>query len=202
MLPKNLETIMEFFRFFPGVGEKTAMRFAFALLSLDEEEVEEVCTKLIQARAGLKHCSCCGILSDTNKCLICEDVTRDSHTLVVVEDSKDVFSLEKIGNFHGYYHVLNGLISPLDGVGPEEIGISDLLKHIECLSCREVIFVVRPGIEADATILYIKRLLQSNDSFKDIVVTRIATGIPANADMDYVDALTLDSALKNRKEVL
>lgn len=202
MLPKNLETIIEFFRFFPGVGEKTALRFAFSLLSLDSDELEEIMNKLILARRELRRCSECGILSDTNICLVCGDKTRDNNSLIVVEDSKDVFTLEKIGNFNGYYFVLNGLISPLEGVTADEVGIPKLIERIDKLNSKEIILVIRSGIEADATALYIKRTLETNKQFKDITVTRIATGIPVNADMDYVDSLTLDFALKNRKEVL
>lgn len=202
MIPKSLETMIEFFRFFPGVGEKTALRFALALLSLDSDELEEIMNNIVSARHELRYCSECGVLSDTNICLVCNDVTRDSNSLIVVESSKDVFSLEKIGNFNGYYYVLNGLISPLDGVTADEVGIPKLMERINKLNCKEIILVISSGIEADATALYIKRLLDMDEKYKDVVVTRIATGIPANADMDYVDALTLDFALKNRKEVL
>lgn len=196
--PRSLEKLIESFKMLPGIGEKTAERLAFAVLSFDYENVEEFSKNLINVKESIKHCSICGTLSDDNVCNICMDKTRINDILIVVEDSKDVFLFEKIGNFRGYYHVLGGLISPLNDIGPDDIAIGSLLDRVKKNDIREVILAINSGIEADTTSLYIKRILEKNN----IVVTRIASGIPIGADMDYVDALTLESALKNRKEVL
>ena len=196
--PRSLEKLIESFKMLPGIGEKTAERLAFAVLSFDYENVEEFSKNLINVKESIKHCSICGTLSDDDVCNICMDKTRIKDTLIVVEDSKDVFLFEKIGNFRGYYHVLGGLISPLNDIGPDDIAIGSLLDRVKKNDIREVILAINSGIEADTTSLYIKRILEKNN----IVVTRSASGIPIGADMDYVDALTLESALKNRKEVL
>ena len=129
---------------------------------------------------------------------MCDDKTRNSDVLVVVESSKDLFLLEKIGNFDGCYHVLGGLISPFDDIGPSDISIASLVSRVKDGGIKEIIFAIKSGIEADTTILYVKKVLAGFD----IVISRIANGVPIGADMDYIDALTLESALKNRKEVL
>lgn len=196
--PRSLEKLIESFKMLPGIGEKTAERLAFAVLDFDYENVKDFSDNLINIKENIKHCSICGTLSDDDICSVCMDKTRIKDTLIVVEDSKDVFLFEKIGNFRGYYHVLGGLISPLNDIGPEDIAISSLLDRVKKNDIKEVILAINSGIEADTTSLYIKRILEKNN----IVVTRIASGIPIGADMDYVDALTLESALKNRKEVL
>lgn len=198
LYPKSLERLIESFKMLPGIGEKTAERLSFAILDFDLENVLEFSNSLIDVKNNIKHCSICGTLSDDDVCSICSDKSRDKDTLIVVEDSKDVFLFERIGNFRGYYHVLGGLISPLNDIGPDDIAIKELLKRVKENNIKEVILAISSGIEADATSLYIKRLLEKNN----IVVTRIASGIPIGADMDYVDSLTLESALKNRKEVL
>lgn len=196
--PKSLSDLIESFKMLPGIGEKTAERLAFAVLGFDEENVYEFSNNLLKIKENLKHCSICGTLTDDNICNVCNDKTRFKDVLIVVEDSKDVFLFEKIGNFRGYYHVLGGLISPLNDVGPDDIAIEGLLNRIKNNEIQEVILAIKSGIEADTTSLYIKKILEKNN----IVVTRIASGIPIGADMDYVDTLTLESALKNRKEVL
>ena len=196
--PRSLEKLIESFKMLPGIGEKTAERLAFAVLDFDYENVKDFSDNLINIKENIKHCSICGTLSDDDICSVCMDKTRIKDTLIVVEDSKDVFLFEKIGNFRGYYHVLGGLISPLNDIGPEDIAINSLLDRVKKNDIKEVILAINSGIEADTTSLYIKRILEKNN----IVVTRIASGIPIGADMDYVDALTLESALKNRKEVL
>lgn len=196
--PRSLENLIESFKMLPGIGEKTAQRLAFAILDFDLDSVKDFSENLIAIKENVKHCNICGTLTDNDICDICSDKTRDMDQLIVVEDSKDVFLFEKIGNYHGYYHVLGGLISPLNDVGPDDLSIGNLLDRVKNNNIKEVILAINSGIEADTTSLYIKRILEKND----IIVTRIASGIPIGADMDYVDALTLESALKNRKEVL
>jgi len=198
MYPTSLNDVIESFKKLPGIGERTAERLAFAIFEFDEEETKEFSSSILLLKEKLKPCKTCSTLTDEETCYVCQDKTRDANVLVVVEDSKSVFLFEKIGNFKGYYHVLGGLISPLDDIGPEDIRIAQLLERVKENNIKEVILAIKSGIEADTTSLYIKRILEKND----IVVSRIASGIPVGADMDYVDALTLDSALRNRKEVL
>ena len=198
MYPDSLNRVVNSFKKLPGIGEKTAERLAFSVLNFDLEEISEFSESLKYLKDTIKPCKICGTLTDTDICYVCSDKTRDPSSLVVVQDSKDVFLFEKIGNFKGYYHVLGGLISPIDDIGPDDLAIADLIKRIKEGNIKEVILAIKSGIEADTTALYIGRLLEK----ENVVVSRIASGIPIGADMDYVDALTLDSALKNRKEVL
>ncbi len=195
--PKTFNDLIESFKKFPGIGEKTAERMAFAVLTFNEEEVKNFSDNLINSKEKLLPCEKCGTLTDKHYCDICSDKTRNSEELIVVEDSKEVFLFEKIGNFKGYYHVLGGLISPLDDIGPDDIRIKELVKRIEEENIKEVILAIKSSIEADTTSLYINKILEN----KNVVVTRIASGIPIGADMDYVDALTLESALNNRMQI-
>ena len=198
MYPDSLRKAIESFQKLPGIGEKTAERLAFAVLEFSEDEIEEFSNSFTNLKQIIKPCSICGTLTDDQECFICLDKTRDKKTLIVVEDSKSVFLFERIGNFHGFYHVLGGLISPLDDIGPEDIRIKELIERIKKEDIKEVILAIKSGIEADTTSLYIKKILED----LGVLVSRIASGIPIGADMDYVDALTLESALNNRKEVL
>lgn len=197
MYPDSLNRVIESFKKLPGIGEKSAERLAFSLLSSSDDTVEEFGNALLSLKGTIKHCSICGTLTDNDICYICSDKTRNSDTLVVVEDSKDVFLFERIGNFKGYYHVLGGLISPIDDIGPDDLSIKALINRVSNSKISEVILAIKSGIEADTTALYISKILEK----QNVKVSRIASGIPIGADMDYVDALTLDSALKNRKEV-
>lgn len=195
--PKTLNELIEFFKKFPGIGEKTAERLAFSALKFDQEDLESFSNTIKNAKKILHSCKCCGTLTDKEICDICTDKSRDKTTLIVVEDSKEVFLFEKLGTYKAYYQVLGGLISPLDDIGPDDIKIKELIKRIENDKFSEVILAIKSSIEADTTSLYIKKILED----KNIKVTRIASGIPIGADMDYIDALTLESALNNRKEV-
>lgn len=195
--PDSLMDLIESFKKLSGIGEKTAERLAFNILNFKEEEANKFSDSIKIAKSKIKPCSICGTLTDDDLCFICSDKTRNSELLIVVEDSKEVFLIERIGTYRGFYHVLGGLISPLDDIGPEDIEIRSLFDRIEKDKIKEVVLAVKSGIEADATSLYIKRILEK----KEVKISRIASGIPIGADMDYVDSLTLDSALKNRKEV-
>ena len=197
MLPKSLVDLIEYFKKFPGIGEKTAERLAFSVLNFDIEEVTEFSKALCNAKSNIKPCSVCGTLTESDICFICRDDSRDSESILVVENSKDVFLFERIGNYNGYYHVLGGLISPLDEIGPDDLSINLLLERVRNNNIKEVVLAIKTGIEADTTALYIKRLLEKDG----IIVTRIANGIPIGADMEYIDVLTLETALNNRKEV-
>ena len=137
------------------------------------------------------------MLTDSDTCFVCRDVTRDKEELIVVEDSKDAFLFEKLGNFKGYYHVLGGFISPIDGILPDDINLKSLVKRVDENGVKEIILAIKSSIEADTTSLYIKKMLEG----KNVKITKIASGIPIGAEMDYVDALTLEQALKNRLEL-
>lgn len=197
MLPKSLVDLIEYFKKFPGIGEKTAERLAFSVLNFDIEEVTEFSKALCNAKSNIKPCSVCGTLTESDICFICRDDSRDSDSILVVENSKDVFLFERIGNYNGYYHVLGGLISPLDEICPDDLSINLLLERVRNNNIKEVVLAIKTGIEADTTALYIKKLLEKDG----IIVTRIANGIPIGADMEYIDVLTLETALNNRKEV-
>lgn len=199
MFPKCIDDLIESFKKFPGVGQKSAERMAFSLLyDFDEDDLDAFSFNVSNIKKTIKNCKVCNCITDQDLCFVCSDNTRDKSILMVVENAKDVFLLEKMGNFSGYYHVLGGLISPFDDVGPDDIDLKGLLERVKKDKVKEIIFVTKSGIEADTTILYIKKCLED----VDVVISRIANGIPIGADMDYIDSLTLESALKNRKEVL
>lgn len=195
--PKTFNNLIESFKKLPGIGEKTAERLAFAILSFSDEDIQDFSKSLVESKTKILPCKICGTLTDNSLCSICMDKTRDKEELIVVEDSKDVFLFEKIGNFKGYYHVLGGLISPLDDIGPDDIRIKELVERINKGDIKEVILAIKSSIEADTTSLYISKILED----KNVKVTRIASGIPIGADMDYVDALTLEMALNNRMQI-
>lgn len=199
MFPKCIDELIDSFKKFPGVGQKSAERMAFSLLyDFDEDDAEKFSFNISNVKNSIKNCDICNCITDQVLCFVCTDKGRDKSILIVVENSKDVFLLEKMGNFSGYYHVLGGLISPFDDIGPDDIDLKGLFDRVKKDKVKEIIFVTKSGIEADTTILYIKKCL----SDVDVVISRVANGIPVGADMDYIDSLTLESALKNRKEVL
>ncbi len=198
LYPSSLNNLIDSFKKLPGIGEKTATRLAFSVMNFSMEDAESFSKNVVDVKTSIKHCKICGTLSDDDLCLICKDETRNKNVLIVVQDSKDVFLFEKMNVFDGYYHVLGGLISPIDDIGPDDIRIKEMLDRIKKDSISEVILAIKTGIEADTTALYIKRLLDGSN----VIITRLASGIPIGADMDYVDSLTLESALRNRKEVL
>lgn len=197
MYPDSIRNLIESFKYLPGIGEKTAERLAFAVLDLEEEQTELFAESLIDVKKRIRQCNNCNALTENDVCFVCSDLTRDKNILCVVEDTKNVFLFEKLGMFHGYYHVLNGLISPLDGINPEDIGIDKLLDRITSDGFKEIIFAFKPSIEGETTALYIKKVL----SGMDVVVTRLASGVPIGADMEYIDSLTLERALSDRKEL-
>ncbi len=197
MYPSSIKNLIDSFKYFPGVGEKTAERLAFSVLNMDEEEVKMISDSLISIKKNLKRCSICNNFSEKALCSICEDKLRDKNTLCVVEDPKTIYLIEKSGLYHGYYHVLNGLISSFDGISPEKLNLHKLIQRIEDNSFKEIIIAVKPSIEGEMTALYINNIL----SGMKLSVTRLASGIPMGADMDYVDTLTLERAFDNRKSI-
>ena len=197
MYPESIRNLIESFKFLPGIGEKTAERLAFSILELEKEQVELFSSSLMEVDNKIHKCKCCNTLTDNEYCFVCEDVNRDSSILCVVEDTRSVFLFEKLGMFKGKYHVLNGLISPLDGINPEDIGINTLLDRINKENFSEIVFAFKPSIEGETTALYIKKVLEG----LDVKITRLASGVPIGADMEYVDSLTLERALSDRKVI-
>ena len=194
MYPESIKRLIESFKYLPGIGEKTAERLAFSVLGLDDEQVELFSESLVDVKSKIHKCSKCNTLTEDNLCYICSDETRDSKILCVVDDCKSVFLFERLGMFNGKYHVLDGLISPLDGINPEDIGLDKLLDRINDEKFEEIIFAFKPSIEGETTTLYIKRVLEG----LNIKISRLASGVPIGADIEYVDGLTLEKALNDR----
>ncbi len=197
MYPKSINNLIEAFKYFPGIGEKSAERMAFHVLGLEEAQTDFLAESIKNAKKKIKRCKICNHITEEEVCSICEDTFRNSEYLCVVDDPKTVISIEKLGTFHGYYHVLNGLIQTLDGINPEDIRLDKLIKRIEEGNFKEVIIAVKPCLEGEMTSLYINNVL----SGMNIEVSRLASGIPMGADMEYVDAITLEKAFDNRKKI-
>lgn len=195
MYPKVLEKLISCFKKYPTIGEKSAERLALATLDLSEDELNNFSNTLIKAKKVLKPCKICCNLTDNEVCDICNDETRDKNLICVVEDYKSLISFEKAGNYKGVYHVLNGLISPIDNISPQDINISSLVKRIEKLDKPEIIIALRSSIEGQTTTLYIKQIFEN----KGVTISRLSYGIPMGAEIDYLDVLTLDKALSDRK---
>lgn len=195
MYPKVLEELISCFKKYPTIGEKSAERLALATLDLSEEELNNFSNTLIKAKTVLKPCKICCNLTDKDICDICNDENRNKNIICVVEDYKSLISFEKAGNYKGVYHVLNGLISPIDNVSPQDINISSLVKRIEKLDKPEIIIALRSSIEGQTTTLYIKQIFEN----KGVTISRLSYGIPMGAEIDYLDVLTLDKALSDRK---
>ena len=195
MYPESIRCLIESFKYLPGIGEKTAERLSFSVLDMEEEQVELFSSSLMDVINNVHKCPICNSLTDSDICSICSDPTRDSKILCIVEDSKSVFLFEKLGMFRGKYHVIDGLISPLDGVNPEDIGLNKLLDRLNDEKFEEIVFALKPSIEGETTSLYIKKILEG----MDIKVTRLASGLPIGADIEYVDSLTLERAINDRK---
>jgi len=181
----------------PGVGNKTAQRLAFHILNMSSEDVEKLSSSIVNAKRNIRYCKVCCNITDSDVCNICANVKRDSSTICVVEDPKDVVAMEKTREFKGLYHVLNGAISPMEGIGPEEIRIKELLKRVADNEIKEIILATNPNIEGEATAMYISRLLKPIG----IKVTRIAHGVPVGGDLEYADEVTLMKALEGRREI-
>ncbi len=188
--------LIEEFSKLPGVGRKTAQRLAFHVLDMKNEEVIEFAKAVVNAKKYTKYCSVCGNLTDNDPCSVCTDVSRDKSVICVVEDSRDIMAMERTREFKGLYHVLHGSISPMEGIGPEDINIKELMKRLDN-NVKEVILATNPTIEGEATAIYISRLVKP----MGIKVTRIAHGIPIGGDIEYTDEVTLLKALEGRREI-
>lgn len=197
MYPDSIRKTIESFKSLPGIGEKTAERLAFSLINFDKDELTDFADAIVSVRDNLTYCTECGNISETNVCNICSDKERNSKVLFIVEKIKDVPLFEKMNVFKGKYHVLGGLISPLDGIGPEDINLSKLLERIEKDSVEEIILALKPSIEGETTMQYIKRILDD----RDVKITKIATGIPIGTEIEYIDPMTLEFAFEERKNI-
>ena len=195
MYPNSLKDLIESFKFLPGIGEKSAERMAFYILDLDEEKVEFFSDSLKEVKNKIKKCPICSNITEDEVCSICADKNRNNELLCILEDKKNIFLFEKLGSYNGLYHILDNLIDPLNGINPEDIGLEKLIKRIKEGSFKEVIIAVKTSIEGETTSLYIKKILEG----MNVKVTRIASGIPIGADMEYIDSITLEIALLDRK---
>lgn len=190
-------TLIEELSKLPGVGRKTAQRLAFYILSMDKDNVSKLAESIINAKKNIKYCSICNNLTDTDPCNICSNKKRDSSVICVVEDPRDVVAMERVREFSGLYHVLHGSISPMEGIGPEDIKIKELLQRIQEYPVKEIILATNPTIEGEATAMYISKLVKP----LGIKTTRIAHGIPVGGDLEYADEVTLSKALEGRREI-
>ena len=195
--PKDLEKLINYYQKLPGIGEKSAERLAIATLEFSEDEIQEFSDTIKSAKKNLTRCSICGHLTDSEICNICSDENRNKNIICVIEDYKSIFSFEKTGTFNGTYHVLNGLISPMDDIGPEDINLSSLISRVEKLKNPELILALKPTVEGEATTLYIKKILED----KKVTISRLSYGIPIGAEIDYLDNVTLEKALKEHKKI-
>lgn len=195
--PKTLNDLIECFKKLPGIGEKSAERMALSTLDMDEDILELFSESLSNVKEKIKRCSICNNLSEDDLCEICKQTDRNKKIICVVEDAKNVILFEKIGSYNGLYHVLDGLISPLDNVNPEDINIDQLINRVKENEIEEVILAVKPSIEGETTSLYISKLLEG----ENVKVSKIAHGVPIGVDMEYIDSLTLEMALEDRKNI-
>jgi len=195
--PEPVSKLIEGFMKLPGIGPKTAGRLAFFVLNMKEDDVLDLAKALANAKRQLHYCSVCNNITDLDPCHICRDKRRDGSIICVVQEPRDVVAMEKTREFEGYYHVLHGAISPMDGIGPEDIRIPDLLKRLGDEQVKEVILATNPNIEGEATAMYISRLIKPFG----IRVTRIAHGLPVGGDLEYADEVTLTKALEGRRDL-
>lgn len=193
----NIARLIEALSRLPGIGNKTAQRLAFHLLSLPEKEVEDIAKAIVFAKRSAKYCSVCCNITDSEKCGLCSNPNRDHSIICVVQEPRDVVALEKMKEYNGQYHILHGAISPMEGIGPDEIKIRELITRLASDEVKEVIIATNPNIEGEATAMYIARLIKP----LGIKVTRIAHGIPVGGDLEYADEVTLMKAMEGRREI-
>ena len=195
--PRSLNKLINEFSKLPGIGGKTAQRLAFHILSMDDKEAMDLADAIRTAKESMTYCSVCGNLTDTDPCAICSDESRDKSVICIVESPKDVVAMEKIREYRGYYHVLHGAISPMDGIGPDDINLKSLIMRLQDEAVKEIIIATNPNIEGEATAMYIARLIKPSG----IKVSRIAHGIPVGGDLEYADEVTLLKAVEGRREL-
>ena len=193
----SIEKLIQSFEKLPSIGNKTAARLAFYILNASEEETNEFVSSIVNAKKNLKYCSKCYNISDTDPCTICGNPKRDQTQICVVEDVRDIIAMERTHEFKGVYHVLHGSISPMNGIGPEDIKIKELLARLMDGQVKEVILATNPRVEGEATAMYLSKLIKP----LGVTVTRIAHGIPVGGDLEYTDEITLTKALEGRREL-
>lgn len=193
----SIEKLIESFEKLPSIGHKTAARLAFYILNSSNEETNEFVNSILEAKKNLKYCSVCFNISDTDPCPICGNTKRDHSLICVIEDVKDVIAMEKTHEFKGVYHVLHGSLSPMNGIGPDDIRIKELLTRLMDRQVKEVILATNPRVEGEATAIYLSKLIKP----LGIKATRIAHGIPVGGDLEYTDEITLTRALEGRREI-
>ena len=196
MYPGSIRDLIECLKDLPGIGEKSAERMAFSILNFDDEKLDEF-SSAISLIKNIKNCPICNNITDLDMCYICSDKSRFDDTIFVVEKAKDIILFEKMGNYKGRYHVLGGLISPIDGINPEDINIESLIKRVKEKDVSEVIIVLKPSIEGETTTQYIKKILSNFN----IRVSKIPIGIPMGTDIEYIDSMTLEMAFEDRKDI-
>ncbi len=195
--PKSIASLIEHFQRFPSVGPKSAQRMAFYLLRMPKSEVEKFAQSMLDAKENTKTCEICFNLSATSPCEICTSSQRDKSTICVVAETKDLIAIEKTNEYKGLYHVLQGLISPMDGIGADDIRIKELLTRLTDENVREVILALSPSVEGEATSLYLNKLMKPFG----IKISRIAFGLPVGADLEYADEITIAKAIEGRHEI-
>ena len=196
MYPGCVRNLIECLKDLPGIGEKSAERLAYAIINFDKEKIDLFANSLLDVK-NIKRWPVCNNITDMDKCYICSDDSRSYETIFVVEKPKDVVLFEKMGNYTGKYHVLGGLISPLEGINPEDINIDSLVKRVKENDVKEVIVVLKPSIEGETTMQYIKKLLDKYN----VRVSKIPIGIPMGTDIEYIDSMTLEMAFEDRKDI-
>ena len=197
IFPESLDNLIEEFQKLPTVGRKSAERLAMNIVERDETDIKDFARSLMQVKEKIHRCEICGNLTEAQVCDICKDITREEDFICIVEEVKDLIAIEKSGAFRGKYHVLGGLISPSDGIGPDELNIDKLLNRIDSEGINEVILAISSTIEGETTTLFLTSLLNE----KNIRVTKIAQGIPVGSNLEYFDQLTLERAIEDRREI-
>ena len=195
--PKPLEILINELSKLPRIGDKTAQRRGFHILSLEDKEAEQLAGSILRAKREMRYCSVCGNLTDTDPCRICSDPARRQDVICVVESPRDVAAMERIREYNGLYHVLHGVISPMEGIGPEDINLKSLIARLQASDVKELIVATNPNIEGEATAMYIARLIKP----AGIKVSRIAHGIPVGGDLEYADEVTLLKSLEGRRQL-
>lgn len=198
--PDVLSKTIDYLKKLPGVGEKSAERMALSLIDMSNEDVTNLAESISLSKKKLHKCSICSALTENDICEVCDQAKkgiRDANVICVLEDYKSVFAFERAGKFNGTYHVLNGLISPIDGIGPDDINIASLIRRVKSLSDPEIIIALKSTIEGEATTLYIKKIFENTN----VKISRLSYGIPMGVDIDYLDELTLFNALNDRKTI-
>ena len=197
MYPKSIRDLIDCFKYLPGIGDKSAERMTFSMLNLPAEKINEFINTITNIRDNVKKCEICGNLCEDNICNICSNLSRNKKIVFVVEKAKDIYLFEKLGIYNGVYHVLEGLISPIDGIHPEDLKINELKERIKNDNVEEIILALKPSIEGETTMQYLKKIL----SDFNVKISKIATGVPLGMDMEYIDTLTLELALEERKDI-